>query len=155
MRISARRLALIVAAAAVVGVALHQVFNFVLATRHDEVRLEIGFVGNLVFLLVFYLCPILLVVAGVLAIRRRPATRAELIVVGVLGGLFGVLGILAAFETMIEPWSGFVEFSEASFVPFYAAPVVGGLIVLTVLAMIGIVVVQTIRAPGRATTTER
>jgi hypothetical protein len=157
VRISARRLALIVLGAAAVGVAMHYAFSFVLGSRNDTVGLEIGLVGNLVLILLFPLVPILVIVAGILAIRRRPATRVEIVLCCILGGLFGAMGALAAFESLLGPVEMFTRFDPrpASLV-WDAAPVLGVLVVLVVPVLFVAVIVQTIRAPGRtATTPER
>jgi hypothetical protein len=55
VRISARRLALVVLGAAILGVGVYQALRFVLAVRDDGdvpyPRLEIGVVGNLLSIL--------------------------------------------------------------------------------------------------------
>jgi lipid-A-disaccharide synthase-like uncharacterized protein len=123
VRISARRLALVLVIAAVLGIAVHQALDFILGARDDGpgMGLEIGFVGNLVFILRYAVVPILLIAAGLLAVRRRPATPVEIGVLSIIGGLLGLLAIAAARESAV---------------------------VVALPVLLVSVIVQTIRAPG-------
>lgn len=150
MTLTARRLALFVLGAAILAVLVHEALSFVLFVRDDDTpfpRLEIGFVRNLIYLVTLALWPTLLLVAGILALRRRLVTRAEVVLLFVIAGLLVAMVLVGVFESVIEPWSRFVEFNDVSSVPLAVAPVLGAGMVLAILALLIGVIVQTIRAP--------
>lgn len=142
MRITARRLALIVFAAAGVAILGSWGTSTLMTVRGSG--LALGFSGMfLPSILFFVICPILLVNAGVLALRRRAATVPEIVILGILAGSLLVVGLMSA----AEPYLGALN-SDMLFVIGVSWMV----ILLSAVASLVVIVVATIRAPRTATT---
>lgn len=155
MSFSARRLAIVVLVAAAAAVATYYGFGLVLGLRDDPIRLEIGAVGNLVYLVVFPLAVVLVIAAGVLAIRSRQARLVEVVVLGVIGGQFVVLGILAAVESAIDPTAyNIPETGTMALIVAELGAVAAVLVVLAMPTLLVTVIVSTIRAPRAADSQE-
>jgi hypothetical protein len=148
VRVTARRLAIVVLVAAAAAVATYYGLGLVLGLRDDPIRLEIGAVGNLVYLVVFPLAVVLVIVAGVLAIRSRRASRVEIVVLGIIGGQFVVMGLLAAAEAALDPTRyNIPETATLALIIATCGAVAAVVVVLAMPTLLVTVIVSTIRAP--------
>jgi hypothetical protein len=99
VRITARRLALFVLAAAVVDVIANQAMWYVQWSQGTA--LALGYNGMMLYGALSFLWVVLLVDAGVLAIRRRMATRPELLSLFALAGIVVFQGLVGMAEPVL------------------------------------------------------
>jgi hypothetical protein len=135
VRITARRLAWIVFAASGLDVVGVYATSYILSERGP---LALGFSGMFLPILLFLICPFLVLDAGVLALRRRAATNPEIAILGGLAGTVLLLGGMSALEPFLPDLPG---------ISFY---VIGTCLVAVCLAAVGslvVIVIATIRAP--------
>jgi hypothetical protein len=151
VRLSARRLALFVLAAAVLAFGTMYALGYALSVQGSDFVLGVS--GVMVYVNVSVLWVILLIDAGVLAIRRRMATKPELVLLIVLGGLVVLLGFAGTLEPILYNAGPYLRLGVLFFAAYSWAPIglaaLGGLVVI---------IVATIRAPRmdavEATTSE-
>jgi hypothetical protein len=135
--LTARRLALFVFAAAGLAFLTFVALSYVLG-EHGPIAL--GYTGMLTPYLLFLLCPILLLDAGVLAIRRRAATIPEVAVLSALVGILLLLGGISWAER-------FLGYMNDAFYVVVACWLASG---LAALASLVVIIVATIAAPRLA-----
>ena len=146
MRITARRLALVVLAAAVLAGATCVALQLVYRARGAGDGLELGFATPMLYGLLSLLWPILGLDAGILAIRRRQAARAEIVLLMILGAVVLVLALVASLEPTLSTMGApgqitVLVVSAFAWLPIGFAALVG----------LVVIIVQTIRGgPGRA-----
>ena len=134
MRLTARRFALIVFAAAGIAFLTFVALNYVLL---EQGPIALGYYGMMTPWWLFLLCPILVLDASVLAIRRRAATIPE---VAMLGALVGILLLLGGIS-WAEPFLWYVPETFFLVVACWLASVIAA------LASLVVIIVATIRAP--------
>ena len=137
---SARRLALIVFAAAGIDFVAFYATNFILVDRGP---IALGYTGMLTPWLLLLLCPILVLDAGLLALRRRAATIPEVAVLGAVAGILIVLGGISWAEGVFGYLpDGFIVVAICWLASALAA-----------IASVVVIIVATIRAPRAPTHT--
>lgn len=141
MRLSARRMGVLVIAAA--GLAfLGLVVLFVISAVRGGAE-TLGYAGVFLTVELLVLVPVLLVLSAVLAIRRRPVTRVETVMLLILGATITLVVAFTASEQMLlrlgpAGHSAALLFAALGWIPIAAAT----------LVTLVTVIVQTIRAPG-------
>lgn len=139
MLLTARRLALFVLAGAALAFVVCIVMLVVAAVRGGAEAL--GYGGSFLALTLMVLVPILLVLAGVLAIRSRPATRPEIRLLIVLGGSIALVAAIAAADSIA--WQA----GTVAQMLILTAVVLGWVpAAVAALGALIVIVVQTIRA---------
>lgn len=143
MTIGSRRLALLVLAGAGLAFGVAVVMLVVAVARGGADAL--GYGGAFVFVTLLALVPVLLVVAAMLGIRNRLATRLETVLLVVLGGTVAFLAAAASAESVAGQMGGAGQMLALTAVVLGWIPV-GAAALIT----LGVVIVQTIRTPARA-----